>query len=59
MHDVIVRPSQQRMGDAETRALELRLFKKELERLGEFAKCADNSSECYAAVLDEVQGLMS
>ncbi len=59
VHDVIVRPSQQRMGDAETRALELRLFKKELERLGEFAKCADNSSECYAAVLDEVQGLMS
>lgn len=59
VHDVIVRPSQQRLGDPETRALELRLFKKELDRLGEFAACADNASECYTAVLDEIQGLMS
>ena len=34
------------------------MFKKELERLGEFAACADNSFECYTSVLNEVRNLM-
>ena len=33
------------------------VLKKELERLGEFAACADNSAECYAQVLEELSRL--
>lgn len=57
IHDVILRPDIARMSNPETRDMEMRILKKELERLGEFAACADNSAECYAKVLEELSRL--
>lgn len=57
IHDVILRPDLARMSNPETREMEMRILKKELERLGEFAACADNSAECYAKVLEELSRL--
>lgn len=57
IHDVILRPDLARMSNPETREMEMRILTKELERLGEFAACADNSAECYAKVLEELSRL--
>jgi superfamily II DNA or RNA helicase len=57
IHDVILRPDIARMAHPDTRETELRILKKELERLGEFAACADNATECYALVLEELSRL--
>lgn len=57
IHDVILRPDVTRMANDETRDTELKILKKELERLGEFAACADNAAECYALVLEELNRL--
>lgn len=57
IHDVILRPDMARMAQSETRETEMRILKKELERLGEFAACADNAAECYTLVLEELSRL--
>ena len=57
IHDVILRPDLARMSNPETRDMEMRILQKELERLGEFAACADNAAECYAKVLEELSRL--
>lgn len=59
IHDVIVSPELGRMMDPDIRKLELRLFRKEIARLKEFASAAINASECYsvlAAELDRLEG---
>lgn len=57
IHDVVLRPDVNRLNDPETREIELKIFKRELERLGEFASSADNSAECYSLVLNELERL--
>ena len=55
IYDVLVRPRPEAIGDARFREIESRLFKKELERLGWFASCADNSAECWTQVIRELR----
>lgn len=58
IYDVLVRPGLSRSDDAGLRELESRLFRKELERLNEFASTAANGPECHAMVISELGGLL-
>jgi superfamily II DNA or RNA helicase len=54
IYDFLLRPAAARIGDQSVRDLERSLFRKELDRMAEFAACAQNAAECYARVLSEV-----
>jgi superfamily II DNA or RNA helicase len=51
IYDLIVRPGLEALLDPIARKLELKIFRKELERIDEFAKDADNALEGRNAVL--------
>ncbi|MDO8848481.1 MAG: DEAD/DEAH box helicase family protein [Coriobacteriia bacterium] len=58
IYDVLVRPGLGESGDAQLRDVEIRLFRKELERLNEFASTAENGAEVHARVLGELGQLL-